>query len=575
MNFEKKMTGYPSIDKPWLKNWPLFLIEGRKKYQRIIDNIQAVWKEPDEPIINFYDTAITTKEFFDKIYVIAKSLCALGIKEGDSIAVSLESVPEFIELFLACEILGCSIKNFLESKMDNIELINTCSSNLYFTRDYISKEDIALVYKHTHIQKIILVDPLYSACNKDNISGHIRSSLDERYCEKQRSNDARNIVWDDFLKLGKGVAHLPEVNSGNILYSAFTSGTTGKRKEVMHTSESTLGVIKQIALMPPHEKPRPKWMLAILPPTLVACITAMIFYPLISGKVLILDPFCDVKDLDLELMYYKPNGWAMIPYFLNSIIDSKRIPDNYDMSHWTQFGVGAEPLTIKLAQKAQDFFEKHNCKAELCNSYGMSEAGSGCTIAVGKELVLTGTSGIPYIETVISIFEPGTSQELKYGEIGEICKAGPGLMKGYADPELTAKTLVSHPDGQLWLHTGDVGYMTEDGLLFPLGREKIKIYPDKFTYALRVESKMLQHNMVKEAIVVSANDSENDGFEKIYLFIVLESGCEEMVAMPSIQKHIENVLLPEEHPAKVFVLDKKPIRGFKTDRKFLKETYCL
>lgn len=572
---EKKLTGYPSIDKPWLKNWPTFLLENRKNYERIIDNVRDVWTDPEETIINYYDTNITVKEFFDKVDAIAKSLHAFGIKEGDSIAVSLESVPEFMELFLACELLGCSVKNFLETGMDNVELVNTCSANVYFTNDYISCEDVELVYNKTHIQRIVVIDPLCSAVNKPGIRPHIRAAIKDRYHGKQKSVHVQNIQWDDFLKLGQKVDSLPEVQNGNILYSAFTSGTTGKRKEVMHTSESTLGVIRQIAILPPHEKPRPTWMLSIFPPTLVACVVAMLWYPLIAGKQLIMDPFCQLEDVDLELMHFKPNGWGMPPVFFESLLDSKRIPDDYDMSHWVQFGVGAEPLTIKLAQKVQDFFDKHNCKAELCNSYGMSEAGSGCTIAVGKDLVLTGTSGIPYIETVMSIFEPGTSKELKYGEVGEICKAGPGLMKGYADPELTEKTLKMHPDGQLWLHTGDYGFMTEHGLLFPLGRTAHHIYPDKYVFPLGVESKILQHSAVRDAIIISGNDAEHEGFEKLYLFVVLETGCTEDAVLPELKKHIENALLPEERPAQIFMLDKKPIRGFKTDRKYLKEKYVL
>ena len=570
---EKKLTGYASIDKPWLKNWPAFLLEGRKKYDRIIDNVRAIWTDPEETIINFYDTHITVKEFFDRVDAIAKSLCAIGVKEGDSIAVSLESVPEFMELFLACELLGCSVKNFLETGMDNVDLINTCSFDVYFTNDYISGGDVELIYSRTHVKRIVMIDLLYSTTNEAGIRPHICAAIEERYFGKQKSDDVRNMPWEEFLRLGESIYSIPEVPKGNVLYSAFTSGTTGKRKEVMHTSESTLGVIRQIALLPPHEKPRPTWMLSIFPPTLVACVVAMLWYPLVAGKQLIMDPFCKLEDVDLEMMHFKPNGWGMPPVFFESLLDSKRIPEDYDMSHWVQFGVGAEPLTIKLAKKVQAFFDKHNCKAELCNSYGMSEAGSGCTIAVGKDLVLTGTSGIPYIETVISIFEPGTSKELKYGEVGEICKAGPGLMKGYADPELTKAALKVHPDGQTWLHTGDYGFMTEHGLLFPLGRTAHYIYPDKHVFPLGVESKILQHSAVRDAIIISGNDAEHEGFEKLYLFVVLEEGCTEDSVLPELNKHIENALLPEERPTQVFVLDKKPIRGFKTDRKYLKEQF--
>lgn len=572
---EKKLTGYPSIDKPWLKNWPAVLLENRKIYERIIDNVRDVWADPNEAIINYYDTHITVKEFFDKVDAIAKALHAFGINEGDSIAVSLESVPEFMELFLACELLGCSVKNFLETGADNVELINSCLAKIYFAHDYISTEDIELVYSETQIEQIVLVDPLYSAKNETGIRPHIRAAIKEKYHGKQKSVHVQNMQWDDFLKLGQEVDSLPKVPKGNILYSAFTSGTTGKRKEVLHTSESLLGVIRQIALIQAPHGERPTWLLTILPPTLVACVVAFMWQPLASGKSLILDPFCKLEDVDLEMMHYQPNAWGIPPVFFEALLESKRIPDTYNMSHLTQFGVGAEPLTIKLARKIQVFFDEHNCKAELCNSYGMSEAGSGCTIAVGKDLVLTGTSGIPYIETVISIFEPGTTKELKYGKIGEICKTGPGLMKGYADPELTKKTLKMHSDGQLWLHTGDYGLMTEHGLLFTLGRNAIHIYPDKFVFPLSIEGKVLQHEAVKDAIIVSGVDAEHQGFEKLYLFLVLEEGYTEDKILPELNQYIDNVLLPEERPTQIFALDKKPIRGFKTDRKYLKERYSL
>lgn len=572
---EKMMTGYPSIDKPWMKHWPAILLENRKVYHRIIDNIRDVWPDPDEVIINFYDTHITVKEFFDRVDAIAKSLHATGVKEGDSVAVSLESVPEFMELFLACEILGCSVKNFLETGMDNVELINTCSADVYFTHDYIADTEVELVYSQTHIKRIVMIDPLYSSVNADGIRPHIRTAIEEKYAGKVKSARIQNMSWNEFLNLGTDVDGLPEAQEGNILFSAFTSGTTGKRKEVLHTSESLLGVIRQIALIQAAKGARPSWLLTILPPTLIACVGAMMWQPLASGKSLILDPYCKLEDLDLEIMHFQPNAWSIATLFFESLLDSKRIPDDYDMSHLVQFGVGAEPLTIKMASKIQSFFEKHGCKADVSNSYGLSEAGSGCTIALGKELVMIGTSGIPFIETVMSIFEPGTERELKYGEIGEVCKAGPGLMVGYADPQLTEKVLRVHPDGQLWLHTGDYGFMTEQGLLFVLGRNAIPVHPDKFVFPLKIEDKVLMHAAVRDAIIISGKDESHEGYEKPHLFIVLEEGYSEESVLPELRKHIDATLLPEEKPASIVVLDKKPIRGFKTDRKYLKEKYGL
>lgn len=574
MSTEKKLTGYPSIDKPWLTKYPDFLFSQRKQYKSIYENLKAVWTDEKETIINYYDTNITTKEFFERVDQVRRALYAIGVREGDSIAISMESVPEFLELFLACELLGCSIKNYVESVSDGIELIRECTASIYITHDYIAQNDVNLIYDNTHINRIILVDPMFSATNKDGIRENIQTNVQERYSSALAS-DMRNIVWTDFLKLGESVTELPSVTKKNILLSAFTSGTSGKPKEVLHTSESLIGVINQLALFPSHEKGKDTWMLTILPPTLVAVVVAMMFYPLADGKQLILNPFCKLEDLDLEMMHYEPNCWGLIPIFFNALLESDRIPEDYDMSYFKLFGFGAEPMTDKFISRVQNFLDKHNCKAPFSSGYGQSEGGSDFTVCIGREMIASGSAGMPLIDTTISIFEPGTTKELQYGQVGEVCKAGPGIMVGYSDDEKTKEVLQQHDDGQVWLHTGDYGFMIPEGLLFVLGRQGINVYPDKTVYPLAIENKILEYPGIKEAVVVSGKDKEHVGFEVPYLFIVLEDNQDENIVLNGLRENINNNFSEEEQPKEIFVIEKKPISHFKTDRKFLQKEYGL
>ena len=93
----------------------------------------------------------------------------------------------------------------------------------------------------------------------------------------------------------------------------------------------------------------------------------------------------------------------------------------------------------------------------------MTEVASAATVAAGN-VTKPGSVGIPMLNTVVSIFEPGTETELPIGERGEICICTPTAMKGYYNkPEETAYLLRRHADGQLWAHTGDIGSMDEDG----------------------------------------------------------------------------------------------------------------
>ena len=120
-------TGYASIDKPWLKNYPeqLIMLE-RKKYNKIVDLLQDVWQDANEIMINYYDEEITRKVFFENIDKVAKSLKELGYKKGDFLPISLEDTPEFLYLLLAAEKIGVCIKN----KLGDIDgIISTINSN--------------------------------------------------------------------------------------------------------------------------------------------------------------------------------------------------------------------------------------------------------------------------------------------------------------------------------------------------------------------------------------------------------------------------------------------------------------
>lgn len=572
-----ELTGYPSIDKPWLKYYPQTLLENRvvKNKCKIIERLYEVWKDRTEFIFNYYDENISVEDFFGKINAIARSLKAIGVKENEVLVASLESVPEYIELLMAAELIGCSVKNYLGDVDELICLINSDQTiRFFFAHDYLGRDEVEKIYNNTGINRIVMVNPLFSITEKIKIRDNILEVIKSKYSD-QISENIRDISFGDFLKMGENLPDVVPAKGKHVLFSAYTSGTSGTPKEVLHSSESVLGIIDQMSLFPSNEKERDGWLLTILPPTLTAVVIAMMLYPLVDGKRLILDPYCKIEDIDIEMMYYEPQCWPMIPLFFSVLLESKRIPVNYDMSYFKLFGFGAEPMNVRFVEKVQAFLDKHHCKAPFSSGYGQSEGGSDFTIAMGREMIMSGSAGIPLIDTTISIFKTDTCEKLKYYQIGEICKAGPGLMIGYTDTEETKKVLRIHSDGKLWLHTGDIGFITEKGLLFVLGREAIRIFPDKKVFALSIENKISIIDGVKEVIVVSGIDKEHEGFQKPYLFLVGEKDVSQKELLSRVKKFILKEFLEEEWPEKIFVIDKRPIHNFKTDRKLLQIEYGL
>lgn len=315
-------------------------------------------------------------------------------------------------------------------------------------------------------------------------------------------------------------------------------------------------------------------MLAILPSTLVAVVFAMMLYPIIDGKRLILDPYAKIDDLDIEMMFYEPTCWGMVPAFFNSLLKSSRIPQNYDMSYFKLIGFGAELVSKKFITRVESFLKLHNCKAPLSAGYGQSEGGSDFTICIGHDMLMSGSAGMPLIDTTISIFAPGTTNELQYNQIGEICKCGPGLMLGYRNSK-NDSVLIKHSDEKIWLHTGDYGFMTKEGLLFVLGRNKINVYPNKAVFAVTIENKLSDIQGVEDLVIVAGKDTIHDGYEVPYLFIIPEHNQDIQNVLNNLNELILKELMPEEMPVKIFVIDKKPIKRFKTDIRYLQEKYNI
>ena len=170
------------------------------------------------------------------------------------------------------------------------------------------------------------------------------------------------------------------------------------------------------------------------------------------------------------------------------------------------------------------FLKAHGVEYPLAKGYGMTEVSSAATIAAGN-VTKPGSVGIPMVNTVVSIFEPGTETELPIGQRGEICICTPTAMKGYYNkPEETAYLLRRHADGQLWAHTGDIGSMDEDGFVYLDARiKRIIIRHDGFkVFPSMIENVISRHPAVHQCCVVGYADTDHTQGRLPFVFVVLE-----------------------------------------------------
>lgn len=564
MREKHNLTGKPSIDRPWLKYYPPEINHIRipdctiKQY--LVRNCPGL----DVAAMHYYGRDISWEEVYEQTDKVACALRALGFGENDQIPVFLRAVPEFVYLLLAAEKIGASLLCRDNTLEENVEAVSKSGAKVIIAHDFLAQHELEAYLSDSNTQKVILVDPCQS-CDRDDMPEHIQDCLDGQYPAVPASGPA-TMSWDEFLALGEtfeGTVDAP-VDINRPLFRAYTSGSTGPSKQVIHSANTMIGIIHQMNFYGTSDSFRTTWMMTALPPSLVAVVVSMVLVPLASNRLLILDPFCDPNDVDLELMRYRPNCWPHIPMFMEAVMRNGRVPDDYDMSHLLAAGAGCEACNNKQLIRTEQFLHDHNCMVRYTTGYGSSEAGSNVSLPMTPHPISNGNVGIPLPLTTLSIFKPGTQEELGYNQVGEICKTGPGIMLGYDNPEATAKVLQTHADGKVWLHMGDIGYINEDGVVYALTRGKAPRYGGGDLATLPMENLVADADIegIDDEFFVVIPDDEHPGYFLPYLYVVLDEGY----TVEDIEDEVLNCLEPYMFPVEIIQLEERPFFHFKTNR---------
>lgn len=561
------LTGKASVDKPWLQFYPEALRNVEVPTITVETFLRA--KNPDENKIAFeyYGNKITWKEFWGEVDKAAKSLKILGFGEGNRIPVFLQSVPAHFILLIAAERIGAAIICRDDIPEELCFAIRKSKSETAFVMDYTSKSDEDLFRATTPMKRVIKVSP-YDYADRKSVPDYVEKEIASRYTGAIETTEG-DLTWDEFLALGKDYTedYMAQEDVNRPVFGAYTSGSTGISKLVIHSSSNIVATAFQMSIfIPPSDVPE-KWWLPILPPALIAVTVSMAIFPLSAGLIMVLDPFCPLEDIDIAFMEQKPNFWALIPMFCEMLMKSDRIPEDYDMSHLRSIGTGAEAMNERKTQEVEAFFHKHNVKATLSAGYGQSEGCSNFTLPNPMFPLVDGCVGMPMPATTMAVFSEDL-EELNYGEIGELCMTGPAMMLYYAGwrgDELTERTLINHPDGNCWLHTGDKAYINEHGIVYILGRGTTKRFGGGELYMMRMETKAVRVAGVEDGFFCFVPDQDHEGYFLPYFFVILD----ETKSLDEVKAGLADALEEYEYPVDIRVIKERPYFHFKTNRKEL------
>ncbi|MBP8593731.1 MAG: acyl--CoA ligase [Ruminococcus sp.] len=549
----QELTGFPSIDKPWLKYYKdpeTFAVPKNKNYDYIYNRIKD---RGDNIAIRYFSAKITYREMFQKVEAAAKALKALGVKEKEIVSVCLPNIPEVVYVYYAINRIG-AVANMLDPRCNVSTLQRSCKdakSKLLVTLDMVLEKFIPENGK-PQFKRIVSVSPTNSLGAPFRLLNAVKSKL--------RTTNSSVVSWNQFIRGGRN--YNGSIDSEYIPDSpaviAYTGGTTGAPKGVIATNESLNAILEMNDYNRYNSKEKESGLI-VAPPWTFYGLNNCINGHLCMRQELILIPKSAPDELGKLILKYKPNHVITVPSALKGLI--RDIPSGYDLSFLKCLIVGADKLTEVFENEVNTFLKQHNADCVVTKGYGMTEV-TACATYTLDNCNIAGSVGIPYVGNIISAFDPDTGEELKYNEKGEIAIHGPTMMKGYFGVAAgeTSSVLKKHKDGTLWVHTGDIGHIDENGVLYIDGRIKRMFAKNGYKiFAGEVENQIMRSGLAESCAVVAVPDNVL-GFKEV-AFVVLKSKANKADAEKTLGAFLLESLYDYEVPDKYNFVDELPLTG--------------
>ena len=511
---------YASQAKPWLKYYDQKFIDQTLPALSAFEYVcQRSKNHLNDTALEYYGRKFTYADLIVNVKKTAAALRGAGVKKGDIITVVSIMTPEIIALFYAADMMGATL-NLVDPRysVEGIrEYIEEVDSHLLVCLNVVY-ERCRQAAKRTNVEKVIVLSPADSLPPVMAVGYKLTTPDKNKY--------ASNVIrWKQFIKGGEGQSTASEpYDPDHACVVVHTGGTTGSPKGVMLTDDCFNGIALQFQAYPKLFH-RGQKLMNVMPPFIAYGFACGIHLPLVLGFTVIIIPNLDPAKLGSLVLKHKPEHMFGVPTHYQQLASDPKLRDK-DLSFIINYAAGGDSLSRGAEQTVNDFLAAHGVRYPIAKGYGMTEVSSAATVAAGLDNK-PGSVGIPMVNTVVAAFEPGTDQELPIGQRGELCISGPCLMKGYYNkPEETAILLRRHPDGRVWAHTGDMGYLDEDGFVFLDSRiKRMIIRHDGFkVFPSMIENVVSRHPAVHQCSVVGCTDKDHTQGRLPFVYIVLKAG---------------------------------------------------
>jgi long-chain acyl-CoA synthetase len=529
----------PYAARPWLESYDYWVREHMNYPRRPLHEILRITaaEVPDRPATAFLGAHLTFGQLKEQSDRFAAALTRLGIRQHDRVGIMLPNCPQYIIAAFAILRLGAIVVNVnpLYTSREVLVVAEDSEMSVLLTLDVLAPVTLG-VLEQTKIENVII-----TSAAEYSIAATPAPALDGTL----RLADLLDRVDE---------TELPrvEINPEDVAVLQYTGGTTGVPKGAMLTHYNIFANVIQIqSWMHSTLRRGEDTYLLVIPFFHIYGFTVGMMEGVWRGVQQILIPKYDVEALLKAIRDYRPTYFPAVPTIYISLLNHPQAKE-YGLDKIRAFNSGASPLPVEVIEQ----FERLT-GGTLNEGYGLSEASPVTHTTPQLARRKPGSIGLPLPDTDVKIVDLETGlRELPIGEEGELCIAGPQVMKGYWNrPEETSIALRTDEAGRTWLYTGDVARMDNDGYSYIVQRKKDMIIVGGFNvYPSEVEGVLYTHPSVMEAAVIGIPDSYRG--EVVKACVVLKQGAS--ATAEELTEHCKRGLAEFKVPCKLEIRETLP-----------------
>lgn len=564
---DKSSSGVTYADRPWVQRYdkgvpatlnypqvPLhqFLIDTAKR----IPNSPALITSARLPVLGRVSSHITYGELDKASDALAAALVDMGLKKGDRVAIVMPNSTAFgisyFAILKAGGVVSATNPTYPADKM--AYQINDCGAEFVIALS-VFYDLVKQIQPKTKVKHVILANyKEYLPPLARILFTLAREKKDGHYVEALKSGD---YWFQDLLSRHSGQKANVDVGPDDLALFQYTGGTTGVSKAAMSQHKALVANMLQLdAVLSTFNVPgEEEIFLGAIPLFHVYGIVIVLSQGVYKGSRSVLIPNArDIEEVIDCINHFQPTLLPGVPALYNTINNHPDVRSGKINMKSLRFCIsGSAPLPPAVKEE----FERLS-GASVREGFGMSEAPTATHVNPPLGENRTGSIGLPLpdMEMRIVSLDDGVT-DVPVGEVGELLMHGPNLMLGYHGMPTETQNTLREKDGKLWLYTGDIARMDEDGYFYIVDRKKDMALIGGFNvYPTAVENVIKSHPAVLEVGVAAVPHPEKEGQEALKAWIVLKADAQ--VTEKEIIDLCTQHLAPYEVPRRIAFISELP-----------------